>query len=55
MSEPPAPHLNTVVSWFGLETEAPLRVRLDGLAGGSLWVLVLQGDLVAALLLHAIR
>lgn len=54
MSKPPAPHLNAVVSWFGLETEAPQRVRFDGLAGGFLWVLVLQSDLVAALLLHAL-
>lgn len=51
--EPPAAHLNAVVSWFGLETEAPLRVRFDALAGGFVWVLVLQGDLVATLLLHA--
>lgn len=51
----PTPHLNGVVSWFGLETETTLRVRLNGFARGFLWVLVLQGDFVATLLLHALR
>lgn len=48
-------YLNTVVSRFGLKAEGSLRIRVDGLAGGLFWVLVFQSDLVAALLLHALR
>lgn len=45
--------MNAVVSRFGLKAERPLRIGVDGLAGGL--VLVFQSDLVAALLLHALR
>lgn len=48
-------YMDNVVSRFGLEAEGPLRIRVDGLAGGLVLVLVFQGDLVAALLLHAFR
>lgn len=47
--------MDTVVSRFRLKAESPLRIRIDGLAGGLVRVLVLQSDLVAALLLHALR
>lgn len=47
-------HLNTEVTRFGLKAEGPLRIRVDGLAGGLVLVLVCQSDFVAALLLHAL-
>lgn len=47
--------MNAVVSRFGLKAELPLRIGVDGLAGGLVLVLVFQSDLVAALLLHALR
>lgn len=48
-------YLHIVVSRFGLKAEGPLWIRVDGLAGGLILVLVCQSDLVAALLLHALR
>lgn len=48
-------YMDNVVSRFGLKAEGPLRIRVDGLAGGLVLVLVFQSDLVAALLLHAFR
>lgn len=47
--------MDTVVSRFGLEAEGPLRIGVDGPAGGLVLALVCQSDLVAALLLHAFR
>lgn len=44
--------MNTVVSGLGLEAEGPLRVRVHGLAGGLVLILLCEGDLVATLLLH---
>lgn len=48
-------YMDNVVSRFGLEAEGPLRIRVNGLAGGFVLVLVFQSDLVTALLLHAFR
>lgn len=48
-------YMDTVVSRFGLKAEGPLRIRVNGLAGGLVLVLLCQSDLVAALLLHALR
>lgn len=47
--------MNAVVSRFGLKAEGPLRVGVDCPAGSLVLVLVCQGDLVATLLLHALR
>lgn len=47
--------MDTVVSRLGLKAECSLRIGVDGLAGGLVWVLVFQSDLIAALLLHALR
>lgn len=45
--------MDTVVSRFGLEAEGTLRVRVNGPARSL--VLVRQSDLIATLLLHALR
>lgn len=47
--------MDTVVSRFGLEAEGSLGVRVHSPAGGLVLALVGQGDLVATLLLHALR
>lgn len=47
--------MDAVVSRFGLKAENSLRVRIDGLPGGLLWVLVFQSHFIASLLLHALR
>lgn len=48
-------YLDTVVSGFGLKAEGPLGVGVGGPAGALVLALVCQGDLIAALLLHALR
>lgn len=45
--------MDAVVSRFGLKAEGPLGVGVDSSARSL--VLVCQGDLVATLLLHALR
>lgn len=47
--------MDAVVSRFGLKAENTLRVRVDGLPGGLVWVLVFQSHFIASLLLHALR
>lgn len=47
--------MDAVVSRFGLKAEGSLRIRVDSLAGCLVLVSVCQSDLVAALLLHALR
>lgn len=46
--------MDAVVSRFGLKAEPPLRVRIDGLSGGLIGVLVFQSHFVAPLLLHTL-
>lgn len=47
--------MNAVVSRFGLKAEGSLWIRVGGPAGRLVLAPVCQGDLVAALLLHALR
>lgn len=47
--------MDAVVSRFGLKAENSLRVRISGLPGGLVRVLVFQSHFVASLLLHALR
>lgn len=46
--------MDTVVSRLGLEAEGPLRIGVDGPAGGTVLARGCQRDFVAALLLHAL-
>lgn len=46
--------MDAVVSRFGLKAENALRVRVDGLPGGLVRVLVFQSHFIASLLLHAL-
>lgn len=47
--------MNAVLSRFGLKAEGPLKVGINSPAGGLVLCLVCHGDLVATLLLHALR
>lgn len=47
-------YMDAVVSRFGLKAESSLRVRIDGLPGGLVRVLVFQSHFIASLLLHAL-
>lgn len=47
-------YMDAVVSWFGLKAESSLWVRIDGLPGGLIRVLVFQSHFIASLLLHAL-
>lgn len=46
--------MDAVVSRFGLKAENSLRVRINDLPGGLVWVLVFQSHFIASLLLHAL-
>lgn len=48
-------YVDAVVSRFGLEAEGPLEVGVGGAAGALVLALGREGDLVPALLLHALR
>lgn len=47
--------MDAVVSGFGLKAENSLRVGINGLPGGLVWVLIFQSHFIASLLLHAFR
>lgn len=47
--------MNAVVSRFGLKAEGPVRVRVGDPTESLVLAPVCQSDLVAALLLHALR
>lgn len=48
-------YMDTVVSRFGLKAEGTLRVGVDSPARSLVLALMCQSDLVATLLLHALR
>lgn len=48
-------YMNAVISRFGLKAEGPLRIGVDSPARSLVLSLVCQSDLVATLLLHALR